>query len=318
MRGPTRQEKRQIRQELEQLARRFDHGGPLDDAWALEQVALTALPVVLHPDTPPELAELTVDAFATRGDEVAAGVLKALERLAHPPLREYARAAGRELAERGVRSPHEEDIGSLRVTGAAILRFDGEDGAIVCLLQRPASPQTAQAVVAFIQPGRGALVEVQAGDPEPAAEARRRFKLSPSGAKRREATPQEALDLLTRAIEVGEPLLDEMMFDLAILERALTGEEMALPRPPIYPDEDVEAEESDGFAGRLVERMIEEGVDPADPAQLSAWMEDYNARPYEERRAITGELPQPGRPQPKRKKQQRRQAKASRKRNRRR
>jgi hypothetical protein len=313
----TRREKREFEEALVDVATSLDADRPVDDAWQAEQVALSALPVLVQPDAPEELVEMFVVAVAERRDATAAAVLKAQERLAHPPLRDRARAAAAELAEAGIVSPFEHEIGSLRVLESAILSVDGDDAAVVSLLQRPSRPDEAQAVIVFLTPDG---LEVEAGDPEPLKEARRRFQIKVQGAKRRRATTDEVLERLQRAIAAGGPMLDEMLFDLAILERALTGEDMRLPRPPVFPFEDEEPEAQDGFAGRLVDQMIADGVDPADPAALAAWMDDYNARPYEERRAITGELPgwTPPATASTKKKQQRRRKKDARKRNRRR
>ena len=43
-----------------------------------------------------------------------------------------------------------------------------------------------------------------------------------------------------------------------------------------------------GPAQSLVMQMREEGVDPTDPEALQAFMDDFNARPFEQRDAILG------------------------------
>lgn len=290
---------------------------PLEGPWDAEQAAMS-LPMLAHPDVPGEVAEIFVSAFAGRADPAAAAVLKAQERLAHPPLRDHARAAAARLAEMGVVSSFEDEIGNLGFVDGAIFRQGDAETIALCLMQRPTEAGTAQVAIVFLDWGTGAVTEVDLADPEPLKEARKRFNLQFDEVTRRKASRGELLSLLERALGADEPLLDEMLFDLAILERALTGEDMRLPRPPVYPLEDPEGEEAEGPAGRLVEQMISEGVDPDDRAALAEWMEDFNSRPYEERLALTGgrSVAAPG-PSPKRK-QKRRQAKAARKRNRRR
>ena len=311
----SRPEEQEIRVAMVELAAHLDSDLAVDDAWAIEQVALTALPVLLHPDTPPPLAQMLTDAFVARRDEVAAGALTALARLAHPPLRDHARAARAELARDGIVSPHDEAIGALRVIESAVLEFEGQTAALACLLQRPASPDSAQTVVAFFAPEDGALMGAELGDEEPTSAARQRFRRNPLDAVARAVTDEEALVLFERAIRIGEPIRDAELFDLAILERALTGADMHLPRPEIFPADDLEIEDDDpGPAGRLVDQMIAEGIDPSDPIALANWLEDFNARPFAERRELTDGPAASSKAKQKR----RRAAKAARRRNRRR
>ena len=313
----TAAEKRDLAEGFAELAASLGQRSPLDDPWSVEIVAVGSVPMAMHPDAPPEVADLLVEALLERGDATVAGVLKAMERLAHPPLRDRARQAAAELASRGVISPLEDEIGGARLREAAIFRVDGDDVAIVCLLERPSGAGLAQGALVYLEPETRALIEIRTTDPEPLAEAQRRFKVNPIGGRRRKARASEVLELLEASLSVGAPLLDEMLFDLAILERALTGEDMRLPRPPVFPVDDPEGENAEGMAGRLVDQMVAEGVDPADPEALSAWLADFNSRPYEERAAITGGASRPPRAA-RAKKQQRRQAKSARKRNRRR
>jgi hypothetical protein len=73
-----------------------------------------------------------------------------------------------------------------------------------------------------------------------------------------------------------------------------------------------------GPAKAMVERMRTEGLDPAEPGALEAWMAEFNARPFEERDGVLApSLPRPAPRSSTRRKAQRRTAKASRKRNRR-
>lgn len=45
---------------------------------------------------------------------------------------------------------------------------------------------------------------------------------------------------------------------------------------------------NDGVAGALLAAMLEEGVDPSDPAALERWMNDFNSRSLAERDRIVG------------------------------
>jgi hypothetical protein len=73
-----------------------------------------------------------------------------------------------------------------------------------------------------------------------------------------------------------------------------------------------------GPAKAMVMRMRAEGVDPAEPGALEAWVAGFNARPFEERdRVLAPSLPRPAPRSVQRRKAQRRTTKTSRKRNRR-
>ena len=301
---------------LTEFTQAMGETGPLEEAWKLERASMAIIPEAAHPEIDPELPALLVEGIAARGDEVAYGLLVALSRIAHSPLRDLAGEAAASLAARGITSRLENEIGGARVTDSALLEADGAIGGFVCLLRRPSQLDAAQVLLAVVDAETNAPVELQLTELEPLREARRHFDVDPPGGTRRPSTPEEILSLLGRGLEVGVPLPEHLLYDLAVLERALTGEAPSLPRPPVFPEDDGLEEEEDGFAGRLVSQMIAEGIDPQDPAALAAWMEDFNARSYEERRAITGESGSRPKPNPKRKKQ-RRQAKAARRRNRR-
>jgi hypothetical protein len=309
----------ELQQEFAIIAEGLESVGPHEDAWSIELTAAGALPAATHPDTPAELVELLVEALVARGDPLAAGVLTALARLSHDPLASIARDAVAELRQAGVSVPYDDDIGALRVAEVIAHDMDGEAVAYTYLLQRPGTPDLTQGglVIFEVSDGQRRLVQVETVDPESVEAGRRRLEADLVDPTPRPATAAELLEAFEDAMRSTGSVPEDMLLDLAILERGLTGADLRLPRPPIFlADED--PEENEGVAGRLVHQMIEEGVDPSDPDALAAWMADFNGRTWEERGAMIG--PSKGRSGKAKGKQksQRRQAKAARRRNRRR
>lgn len=310
----------ELKREFAILADGLETVGPHEDAWSIEQTAAWALPALLHPDSPAELAELFVEAFAARGDSPAAAVLTVFARLSHDPLASLARAAAAELRRTGVGVPFDDDIGSLRVQEVVAHDMDGDAVAYTYLLQRPGADELTQGglVIFEVVDGRRRLVEVATVDPEPLDAGRRRLEVDLVDPTPRPSTAAELLDAFEDALRSTESVPEDMLPDLAVLERGLTGEDLRLPRPPVFLAVDDYEEEDEGSAARLVTQMIEEGVDPSDPDALAAWMADFNARSWEQRGAILGRPASKGRlGKAKGKQKARRKAKAARRRNRR-
>jgi hypothetical protein len=239
----------ELKREFALVAEGLDRFGPHEDAWAIERAALWGVPAMIHPDTPAELTELFVEAFIARGDSWAAAALTAFARLSHDPLATAARAAGVRLWRNGLLVPHDDDIGGLRVQQVIAHDMDGEALAYTCLLQRPGTPEVTQGCLVIFEIAEGCrrLIEIELVAPEPIDAGRRRLAVDLVDPTPRPSDTTELVQALDEAMRSETATIPEsFLFDLALLERALTGADLSLPRPPIFfgPDEEEEARAS--------------------------------------------------------------------------
>jgi hypothetical protein len=239
-----------VRELLDEFVAALDHEAAPEDAAAVELLALDLQAPFALPDAPPELVHELTAALGRRGDETAADLLVALERLTPEPLAGLAATERMRLERVGVAAPHAEQIGKATLAEAHVLS-EPDGGAEVwhVVLRRPDS-DLGQTIVAFVEHEPcGAVIAglasavLEAG-PEP-LEALRQLSDRPA----EPLADRDLLDRLREALAHMErhdvALASAAAQGLLLLERALTGRAGGLPRPPIEPpdpDEDVEAE----------------------------------------------------------------------------
>ena len=201
----------------------------------VELLALLVQTPFCWPESPPELAHALVTELARRGDELAAGVLAGMERLAGEPLAGLAAAEARRLAQRGVVSPHADTVGDVHVADARRLEVADDVAEIwFVLLGRPRSDHV-QPLTVFVEHGScGTLVAgATLGEPMPRDEANAVIDRVPATAS------ALAPDALARSLRgaLDAMVSEEIGLDieagriLPLLERALTGHAGRFPRP---------------------------------------------------------------------------------------
>jgi hypothetical protein len=117
--------------------------------------------------------------------------------------------------------------------------------------------------------------------------------------------PEAAADAL-RFLGATGRLDEERAEALAVRAARLQGEFVAAMADPALA----------GPARRLFEAMAAEGVEAGDPLAMQAWLDDFNARPFEERDRILGPALEPRSPRPRAKGKKRKAQKRTRRRNR--
>jgi hypothetical protein len=246
-----------VRELLEELVTALDDEPAPHDAAAVEMLALGVQAAFALPDAPADLARELPAALARRGDELAADLLVAIERLAPEPLAGLAAEQRMRLEASGVVAPHAAHIGAAELAEALVLRMpDGPAEVLHAVLRRPDS-ELRQTLAVFVEhePCGAVVFDVVAADPGDGDLARH--------LRDRGAEPLAAPELLRRlraALEHMErhavPLTAEAASALPLLERVLTGSVGRLPRPPVGPpaaDEDDAEALVDAFAAALQE-----------------------------------------------------------------
>jgi hypothetical protein len=287
------------------------------DAAELELLALEGIGPFGHPDLPGEVLALFPEALASRGDELAAGILAAVAELGPPRLATLAAEERDRLAREGTRSALAEAVGTLQVRKCHRFRFRGGNAEIVgALLQRPGDRNVqAAGVILEHEACGGAVVDGILGEPDTPASARRLLgatAATPIGTDELAETLHKALEHM---VEHNLELPVDVLPPLLALRRALDRD---WPEPRLCPGEAMQEEEGETVpADALVMQMLAAGVDPTDADSVARWIVEFNARPYEHRDGVLGRpLPRPA-PQAVRRRKHRRSAKAARKRNRR-
>ena len=254
----------EVRELVDALVGALDDESAMDDAAALEGLALGILAPFALPGEPPELAHEFAAALGRRRDEIAADLLVAIERLAPEPLAGLAADQRTRLESFGIVAPHAEHVGKARLTEAYLLSApDGEAEIWHAVLRRPGS-ELSQAIVAYIEhePCGAVIVGVVAVEPGEGPgplELLRDFSDRP-------LEPLDERELLRRLREAlahmerhDVALQSEAARTLPLLERALTGRAGRLPRPPVEPpdlDEDEDAALR-AYADALVDAFAE-------------------------------------------------------------
>jgi hypothetical protein len=212
----------------------------------VELLALSVQTPFCWPHSPPELAHALVRELARRGDELAAGVLTGMTRLASEPLAGLAAAEALRLAERGVTSPYADAVGRVHVVEA--VRLDVGDGAAeiwLVVLGRPGTEEM-QPLTVFVEhePWGALIAGAMLGAPTERARA-------VSLLDEADATPSPVTaDVLARDLRAALEAMarHDAGLDvdagrvLPLLERALTGHAGRFARPPAEEPDDEEAE----------------------------------------------------------------------------
>jgi hypothetical protein len=228
---------------------------PAECAADLERLALSMQQTLCWPDAPPELAHTLVRELARRGDELAAGMLTGIERLASEPLAGLAAAEARRLADRGVASPYADAIGRVDMVDAHRLEVGDGAAEIWFVLLGRQETDDVQPMTVFVEHESWGSLIAGASLGEPMAHDIAGTVLESTDG---EPSPVEA-EALTRSLQAA---LDAMVRNdvaldpdagrvLPLLERALTGHAGRLPRPPA---EEPDPEE----AGRAAADMLVE------------------------------------------------------------
>jgi hypothetical protein len=210
-------------------------GRPPRTAAQLELLALDGIGPFGHPDIPDEALALFPEALAARGDEVAAGILAALAKLAPPRLAALAAAERDRLARDGIASQLADGVGTLQAREC--YRFvlgDGDAQILGALLQRPGE-RKAQAAGVILEHERcgDVVVDGVLGEPDKPASVRRLLGEPDSHAVAEPIDAGELADALGRAlrhmVEHDLELPSDVLPPLLMLRRAL-GRDWPLPR----------------------------------------------------------------------------------------
>jgi hypothetical protein len=209
-------------------------GRPPQTAAELELLALDGIGPFGHPKIPDEVLALFPEALAARGDEVAAGILAALAKLAPPRLAVLAAAERDRLARDGIVSPLADRVGTLQAHEC--YRFVLGDGDVQILgvsLERPGERKAQAAGVILEQkPCGDVVVDGILGEPVRPASVRRLLGEPDPHAVAEPIEPGELADALGSALahmvehELELPL--DVLPPLLVLRRAF-GRDWPLP-----------------------------------------------------------------------------------------
>jgi hypothetical protein len=201
----------------------------------LELLALDGIGPFAHPDMPDEVLALFPEALAARGDELAAGILAALAKLAPPRLAALAAAERDRLARDGIASPLADGVGLLQARECCRFVLGDSDAQILgVLLQRPGERKAqAAGVILEREPCGDVVVDGILGEPDEPASVRRLLGEPDPHAVAEPIDAGELADTLGRAlahmVEHELELPAEVLPPLLVLRRAL-GRDWPLPR----------------------------------------------------------------------------------------
>jgi hypothetical protein len=252
-----------VRERLSEIVGRgLDLAEPPACAADLELIALELARPFVDPELPAEAARMLAEALAERGDELAAGILVALERLTSPPLSLAAAAAASRLSRAGVCSPYQEELGTLEVEECYSIRPGRCEHEILGALLSRGGGETQAALVFVAGEAEGdRIVDGELTHHEP-SEGLRAMLRSPDPSV--EGRPIEAADCALRLCGVLEAMVERglelpaaALAPVLVLQRALAGDPVGWPRPFVASAHAAADERAEDELRAGLERLVE-------------------------------------------------------------